>query len=207
MNFMQLFHDGGGFMWPILLTWVFGIAISLERGWTLSRASVNTRKFLTDIKNALREGGIDAAAEKCANTRGPVASIFHAGLLRVDRGIEHVEKAIMNAGTIEMAFLEKGMVWLATVISVAPMLGFLGTVWGMVLAFKSIEAANDISPSIVAGGISSALLTTLFGLVVAITIQIVNNYFISRIDSLIVDMEESSVDFVDTLIEMEKSKA
>jgi len=206
MNFLDLFNDGGTFMWPILACLVFGIAVSLERAWTLSRASVNTRKFLASIKKALTEGGIQGATDVCANTRGPVASIFHAGLLRVDRGIEHVEKAIMNAGSIEMAFLEKGLVWLATVISVAPMLGFLGTVWGMVEAFRAIAAANDISPSIVADGISTALLTTMFGLVVAIFIQIVNNYFISRIDQLIVDMEESSVDLVDTLIEMERVK-
>ena len=206
MNFLDLFNDGGTFMWPILVCLIFGIAVSIERGWTLSRASVNTRKFLANIKKALNEGGIQEATDVCANTRGPVASIFHAGLLRVDRGIEHVEKAIMNAGSIEMAFLEKGLVWLATVISVAPMLGFLGTVWGMVEAFRAIAAANDISPSIVADGISTALLTTMFGLVVAIFIQIVNNYFISRIDQLIVDMEESSVDLVDTLIEMERSK-
>jgi biopolymer transport protein ExbB len=206
MNFLDLFNDGGTFMWPILVCLIFGIAVSIERGWTLSRASVNTRKFLANIKKALNEGGIQEATDVCANTRGPVASIFHAGLLRVDRGIEHVEKAIMNAGSIEMAFLEKGLVWLATVISVAPMLGFLGTVWGMVEAFRAIAAANDISPSIVADGISTALLTTMFGLVVAIFIQIVNNYFISRVDQLIVDMEESSVDLVDTLIEMERSK-
>ena len=206
MNFLDLFNDGGTFMWPILICLIFGIAVSIERGWTLSRASVNTRKFLANIKKALNEGGVQEATDVCANTRGPVASIFHAGLLRVDRGIEHVEKAIMNAGSIEMAFLEKGLVWLATVISVAPMLGFLGTVWGMVEAFRAIAAANDISPSIVADGISTALLTTMFGLVVAIFIQIVNNYFISRIDQLIVDMEESSVDLVDTLIEMERGK-
>ena len=206
MNFLDLFNDGGTFMWPILICLIFGIAVSIERGWTLSRASVNTRRFLANIKKALKEGGVQAATDVCANTRGPVASIFHAGLLRVDRGIEHVEKAIMNAGSIEMAFLEKGLVWLATVISVAPMLGFLGTVWGMVEAFRAIAAANDISPSIVADGISTALLTTMFGLVVAILIQIINNYFISRIDQLIVDMEESSVDLVDTLIEMERSK-
>ena len=206
MNFLDLFNDGGTFMWPILICLIFGIAVSIERGWTLSRASVNTRKFLANIKKALNEGGVQEATDVCANTRGPVASIFHAGLLRVDRGIEHVEKAIMNAGSIEMAFLEKGLVWLATVISVAPMLGFLGTVWGMVEAFRAIAAANDISPSIVADGISTALLTTMFGLVVAILIQIVNNYFISRVDQLIVDMEESSVDLVDTLIEMERSK-
>lgn len=206
MDLLQLFNKGGFMMWPILVLLIFGIAISLERLWTLSRASINTRKFLGTIKNALSEGGVEAATEVCANTRGPVASIFHAGLLRVDRGIEHVEKAIMNAGTIEMAFLEKGLVWLATIVSIAPMLGFLGTVWGMIEAFNAIEKANDISPSIVAGGISVALLTTLFGLIVAIITQFFNNFFVSRVDKLIVDMEESSVDFVDTLIEMERKK-
>lgn len=204
MNLLERFNAGGFFMWPILACLVLGIAISLERLWTLSRASVNTRKFLATIKKALGEGGVKAATDVCANTRGPVASIFHAGLLRVDRGIEHVEKAIMNAGSIEMAFLEKGLVWLALFISLAPMLGFLGTVQGMILAFDAIAIANDISPAIVANGISVALLTTLFGLVVAIIIQTAHNYFVSRIDKLIIDMEESSVDFVDTLIEMEK---
>ena len=206
MNFLDMFNKGGGFMYPILALLIFGLAISLERFWTLSRASVNTRKFLATIKKALQEGGVEAASEVCANTRGPVASIFHAGLLRADRGIEHVEKAIMNAGSIEMAFLEKGLVWLGTVISTAPMFGFLGTVWGMILAFEDIAKANDISPTIVADGISTALLTTLFGLIVAIIIQVLNNYFISRVDAIIVDMEESSVDFVDTLIESEKAK-
>jgi biopolymer transport protein ExbB len=204
MNLLEMFNDGGGFMWPILALLVFGLAISIERFWTLSRASVNTRQFLAKIKKALNEGGVPAATEVCANTRGPIASIFHAGLMRVDRGVEHVEKAIMNAGSIEMAFLEKGLVWLGTVISVAPMLGFLGTVWGMILAFKAIAQAGDVSPTVVASGISTALLTTLFGLIVAIIIQVFNNYFISRVDNLIVDMEESSVDFVDTLIEMDR---
>jgi biopolymer transport protein ExbB len=203
---IELFVKGGGMMWPILAFLIIGLAISIERLWTLTRASVNTRAFLIKIQTALKEGGADAAAEVCSNTRGPVASIFHAGLLRVERGVEHVEKAIMNAGSIEMAFLERGLVWLSTVVSIAPMLGFTGTVWGMVIAFREIEAANDISPSIVAGGISVALLTTLFGLIVAIIIQTAHNYFVSKIDRLIIDMEESSVEFVDSLVEMEKVK-
>jgi biopolymer transport protein ExbB len=161
---------------------------------------------MAKIQTALKEGGVDAAREVCENTRGPVASIFHAGLSRVDHGLEQVEKSIMNAGSIEMAFLEKGLVWLATVISVAPMLGFTGTVWGMIQAFDDIAAANDISPTIVANGISVALLTTMFGLIVAIIIQFFHNIFVSRIDNLIIDMEESSVELVDTLIELEKGK-
>jgi len=203
---VELYLKGGLVMWPILFFFILGLTISLERAWNLSRASINTRKFMDKIQTALKEGGVDAAKEVCENTRGPVASIFHAGLSRVDQGIDQVEKAIMNAGSIEMAFLEKGLVWLATVISVAPMLGFTGTVWGMVQAFDDIAAANDISPTIVANGISVALLTTLFGLIVAIIIQFFHNLFVSRIDKLIIDMEESSVELVDTLIDIEKAK-
>lgn len=202
MNLLQIYIDGGNMMHAILVCLIIGLAFSIERLFTLSMASINNRKFLAKIKQALNEGGVEAATEVCANTRGPVASIFHAGLLRVDRGIEHVEKAIMNAGSIEMAFLEKNLIWLATIIAVAPMLGFLGTVWGMIQSFDSIKKANDISPAIVAGGISVALITTMFGLVVAIIIQTLHNYFISRIDKLIVDMEESSTELVDSLIEM-----
>jgi len=201
---VQMFNDGGGFMWPILILLVLGLMISLERLWTLTRASVNTRKFLTRVREALTEGGIQQAIDVCENTRGPVASIFHAGLMRSERGVDQVEKSISNAGTIEMAFLERGLVWLATVISLAPMLGFTGTVWGMIQAFDAIKEANDISPAIVAGGISVALLTTAFGLVVAIIIQTAHNFFVSRIDKLIIDMEESSNELVDVLLEIEK---
>lgn len=202
MNLLQIYIDGGGMMHAILACLIIGLGFSIERLITLTMASINNRKFLAKIKQALNEGGVEAATDVCANTRGPVASIFHAGLLRVDRGIEHVEKAIMNAGSIEMAFLEKNLIWLATIIAVAPMLGFLGTVWGMIQSFDSIKKANDISPAIVAGGISVALITTMFGLVVAIIIQTLHNYFVSRIDKLIVDMEESSTELVDSLIEM-----
>lgn len=197
------FNEGGAFMWPILILLIIGIMISLERLISLTRASVNTRKFLAKVKEALASGGVEEALDVCSSTRGPVASIFHAGLLRSKRGVEHVEKAITNAGSIEMAFLERGMIWLATVIAIAPMLGFTGTVVGMIAAFDAIKAANDISPSIVAGGISQALLTTCFGLIVAMIIQVFHNYFVSRIDALIIDMEESSTELVDSLIEME----
>lgn len=197
---VEYFTKGGDFMWPILALFVFGMAISFERFFSLTRASVNTRKFMEKIRNALEEGGIDEAKGVCENTRGPVASIFHAGLMRTEKGIEHVEKAIMNAGSIEMAFLERGLVWLGTVISIAPMLGFTGTVVGMIKAFDDIAAANDISPSIVADGISVALLTTAFGLIVAIIIQLFHNFFISKVDRIVIDMEESSIEFVDVLM-------
>ncbi|MGD9487080.1 MAG: MotA/TolQ/ExbB proton channel family protein [Calditrichaceae bacterium] len=202
---VELFLAGGIFMWPILGLLIIGLAYSLERLWTLTRASVNTRKFLTRLHAALQEGGIEGAAAECEKTTGPVASILHAGLSRADKGLSHVEKAITNAGSIEMAFLERGMVVLTTVIVLAPMLGFTGTVAGMVGAFDAIKKANDISPAIVAGGISQALLTTLFGLVVAMIIQVFYNFFTSRIDKLIIDMEESSVELMDALIEMQDS--
>ncbi|MCH8125930.1 MotA/TolQ/ExbB proton channel family protein [candidate division KSB1 bacterium] len=198
---VELFIKGGGFMWPILFFLIFGLAISIERFISLTRATINTRKFMEKIRSALDEGGIDAAKEVCENTRGPIASIFHAGLMRMDKGIDYVEKAIMNAGSIEMAFLERGLIWLGTVISLAPMLGFTGTVAGMIQSFDAIAVANDISPSIVASGISVALLTTAFGLVVAIIIQLAHNYFVSKVDRIIIDMEESSVTFVDALFE------
>lgn len=201
---VKLFLDGGEFMWPILAIFIVGLAFVIERFWTLTRASVNTRKFLGRIRIALEEGGIAAATEECEKTPGPVASIFHAGLSRADKGLDHVEKAITTAGSLEMAFLERGMIVLSTVIVLAPLLGFTGTVWGMIQAFDAIKVQNDISPAIVASGISQALLTTLFGLIVAMLIQIFNNYFTSRIDKLIIDMEESSVELIEALGEIKK---
>ena len=200
---VQYFLDGGPFMYPILGLLIFGLGFGLERVYTLFRASVNTQKFMSDVRTALHDEGRDKAVEVCSNTRGPVAEVFHAGLSRAHRGIEAVEKGIENAGTIEMAFLEKNMVWLSTVVTLAPMLGFTGTVAGMIQAFDDIKAANDISPAVVAGGISIALLTTLFGLVVAIIIQTFQNFLISRVDKLIIDMEENSVMLIDALVEMD----
>ena len=200
---VELFIKGGIFMWPILILLVVGLGFSIERVITLTKASVNTRKFLARLHVALQEGGVEGAVAECEKTPGPVASILHAGLSRADKGLESVEKSITNAGSIEMAFLERGMVVLSTVIVLAPMVGFTGTVQGMVGAFQQIEAANDISPAIVAGGISQALLTTLFGLVVAMIIQVFYNYFNSRIDKLILDMEESSFELMEALVDME----
>jgi len=201
---VELFLDGGEFMWPILGLLIVGLAFVIERFWTLTRASVNTRKFLAGLHKALEEGGVEAAAAECEKTPGPVASILHAGLSRAHKGLDSVEKSISNAGSIEMAFLERGMIVLSTVIVLAPMLGFTGTVAGMVGAFDAIKKANDISPAIVAGGISQALLTTLFGLIVAMIIQTFYNYFSSRIDKLIIDMEESSVEIMDALVEIQE---
>lgn len=204
---VDLFLQGGPFMYPILACLILGLMFVLERFFTLTRASINRRKFMTNLTKSLDGAGYEEATELCSRTQGPVASVIHAGLLRVNRGIEAMEKAIMSAGTIEMAFLERNLVWISTFISIAPMLGFTGTVAGMVSAFRSIAEANDISPSIVAGGISQALLTTLFGLIVAIILQFFNNYFISRIDKMVLDMEEASVEFVDLMVDKETPEA
>jgi len=200
---VEYFVNGGPFMWPILLSLVFGLAFAGERFYSLIMSSINAQKFFEDVNNTLDNEGVEATLELCEKTNGPVAEIFHAGLSRVHRGIEEVEKAIQNAGSIEMSFLEKNMIWLNAVITIAPMLGFTGTVAGMVNAFDAIAAADDISPAVVAGGISQALLTTAFGLIVAMIIQIFQNIFVSRIDKLVLDMEENSIKLVDHLYEME----
>ncbi len=202
----EKYNAGGLFMHPILACLILGLAFSIERFWTLTRANINTKSFLVGVKKAMDEGGTDAAKEYCANTRGPIASVFHAGLLRSDEGIEAAEKAIVAYGGIEMSFLERGLIWISTFISIAPMLGFTGTVQGMIEAFDAIKEANQISPSIVAGGIAVALLTTLFGLVVAMILQVLYNYFVSRIDKIVVEMEESSVELIDTLVSFNQKK-
>lgn len=204
---VQRFNEGGEFMWPVLICLILGLAIAFERIITLNRADINTRQFLLDVKKALDEGGISAAEEVCANTRGPVASVFQAGLLRADEGIDAVEKAVMSYGSIEMSFLERGLVWLSLFISIAPMLGFTGTVIGMVEAFDAIEQAGDISPSLVAGGIKVALLTTLFGLIVAIILQLFYNYATSKIDRLVAEMEEASIELIDSLVLMKAGRS
>ena len=189
---VQYFIDGGPFMWPILIALVFGLGFALERAYSLVMSSINSQKFFTEVSGILQNKGVDTAIELCNDTRGPVAEIFHAGLLRTNRGLEEVEKAIQNAGSLEMAFLEKNMIWLNTVITVAPMIGFTGTVVGMIGAFDAIKAANDISPAVVAGGISVALLTTAFGLVVAVILQIFQNAVLYIIDNQIVTLQKST---------------
>jgi biopolymer transport protein ExbB len=198
------FEAGGGFMWPILASLALGLGFCFERLWTLSRSKTNTKKFIVNVKRSLDEGGIEGAKELCANTRGPVASVFYAGLLRADEGLDAAEKAIIAYGGIEMGFLERNMIWISTFITIAPMLGFTGTVQGMVTAFDSIKEAAQISPAIVADGISIALLTTLFGLVVAMFLQVFYNYLISVIDRLVSDMEEASVELIDALYEIKQ---
>ena len=203
---VHYFLEGGAFMWPILLTLIFGLGFVIERAYSLMMSAVDSDVFFDTISESIKENGPESAVQVCSETEGPVAAIFHAGLTKMNRGIEEVEKAIQNAGAIEMAFLEKNMIWLNAVITIAPMLGFTGTVVGMIAAFDAIKAANDISPAVVAGGISQALLTTAFGLVVAMIIQTFQNVFVARIDKLVLDMEEQSIKIMDHLQELDSKK-
>jgi len=196
---VDFFVQGGGFMWPILIALLFGLAIIGERAYSLINSSSDTDQFFEEVKTIYSDSGKEQAIEFCENSPGPVASIFYAGLSKIEKTKEEVEKAVQNAGGLEMAFLEKNMIWINSVITIAPMLGFTGTVVGMIKAFEDIKMANDISPAVVAGGISQALLTTAFGLIVAMIMQVAQNFFVSMIDKLILDMEEQSIKIVEYL--------
>ena len=196
----QKFIEGGaGFMGIVVLTLIFGLAIAIERILTLNFSSTNTKKLLSSVEEALEQGGIEAAKEVCRNTRGPVASIFYQGLDRSSEGIEIVEKSVVAYGGVQTSLLEKNLSWLALFIALAPMLGFMGTVIGMIAAFDAIKIAGDISPSLVAGGISQALITTVTGLIVAMILQILYNYCVAKIDSIVNDMEDASISLIDML--------
>lgn len=187
-------------MTPVLICLILGLAVALERIITLNLSTTNTKKLLIKVEDALESGGVEAAKDLTKSTKGPVASIFTQGLMRYSEGIEMVEKSIISYGSVEMGRLEKGLIWISLFISLAPMLGFMGTVIGMIGAFDSIEAAGDISPSLVAGGIKIALLTTVAGLIVAIILQLFYNYCVAKIDSLVNDMEDASIALVDILV-------
>ena len=211
LNFHQQikekFIEGGwAFMGIILLCLIIGLAISIERIIVLNLSTTSTRKLLANVEDALNQGGIDGAMEVTKNTKGPVASIFTQGLLRMTEGIEMVEKSIIAYGSVEMGRLEKGLVWISLFISLAPMLGFMGTVIGMIGAFDAIEAAGDISPQIVARGIKVALLTTVAGLIVGVILQLFYNYLVSKIDAMVNDMEDASISLVDMLVQHKLSK-
>lgn len=189
MTLLQLFKDGGIFMWPLLACSIFGLAVILVKFVTLRMAKVRTERFLERVTTLVREGQVDHAIDLCANTRGPVASILLAGLHLYEEGATtRTDQAIAHAGRIEMAFLEKGLVVLSTVASVAPLIGFLGTVAGMIIAFGAIAAAGDVDARLVAGGIKVALITTAAGLIIAIPVNMAHNWFVSQIDGLVVDM-------------------
>lgn len=196
----QKFIDGGpAFMGVVLLSLIFGLAVSIERIIYLNLSTTNTNKLLKKVENALEEGGIESAKEVCRNTRGPVASIFYQGLDRADEGVDVAEKSVVSYGSVQAGLLEQGLTWISLFIAIAPMLGFLGTVIGMIQAFENIEAAGTISPSVVAGGISVALITTASGLIVAVILQLFYNYIVSKIDSIVNDMEDASISLVDLI--------
>ncbi len=198
---VEFFVRGRLFMWPLLVCAVVGLAVIFERLFTLQRAHTNTRHLMTAIIDSLKSEGVVAAQEICMRTRGPIAAILHAGLSKVDKGPAAVEKAIESSGAIEMAFLQRGLLILATVANIAPLLGFLGTVSGMIHAFEAIAAAEQVSAKVVASGIAEALITTLAGLMIAIPVQAMYNYFVSRIDTFVIEMEESSIELLDALTE------
>ncbi len=196
----RLFIEGGaGFMGIILLCLILGLAIAIERIIYLNLATTNTEKLLIKVEQALKEGGVDAAKEICRNTRGPVASIFYQGLDRAHEGVEMAEKSVVAYGGVQMGLLEKNLSWISLFIAVAPMLGFLGTVIGMIAAFDAIEQAGTVSATIVAGGIKVALITTVTGLIVAIILQVFYNYLLSKIDGISNQMEDSSISLIDML--------
>jgi len=189
---VQLFLDGGGFMWPILIVFIFGLAFVIERIYHLLKGLTTDLSFAESLSNIILEKGIDSAKSECEGKLGPVANLCSAALERADRGVKEAEKSLDQAGAVEMASLEKNMTWISLSIAIAPMFGFLGTVWGMIEAFNDIKMANDISPAVVAGGISVALLTTAFGLVVALVLQLLQNTVMYIIDNQIVTLQRSS---------------
>tara|TARA_B100000401_G_scaffold406061_1_gene321361 strand:- start:33 stop:863 length:831 start_codon:yes stop_codon:yes gene_type:complete len=196
----KFIEGGAGFMGIVLLTLILGLALCIERILYLHAAgSTNNEELLTSIEDALKKGGVEKAKEICKKTRGPVASIFYQGLERSNNGIDAVEKSIISYGSVQMGLLERGTTWISLFIALAPMLGFMGTVIGMIGAFDAIEAAGDISPSLVAGGIKVALLTTVFGLIVAIILQVFYNYIVSKIDDIVNKMEDASIALIDIL--------
>lgn len=203
---VKIIEGGPMFMGVVILCLILGLALCFERIIYLNLASTNTNKLLVKVEDALNEGGVEAAKEVCRNTRGPVASIFYQGLDRYDSGIDVVEKSVVSYGSVQMGRLENGLTWIALFIALAPMLGFMGTVIGMIGAFDAIEAAGDINPSLVAGGIKVALITTVTGLIVAMILQVFYNYIIGKIDSLVNSMEDASISLIDILVDYQAKK-
>ena len=203
---IKFIEGGATFMSFVLLCLILGLAVVIERIIYLNLSSINTKKFIKEVENALETGGIEAAKEVSRNTRGPVASIYYQGLDRYDEGLDVVEKSVTSYGSVQTGLLEKGISWVSLFISIAPMLGFLGTVIGMIIAFDSIQVMGDISPAAVAGGIKIALITTVAGLIVAIILQLFYNYIISKIDTIVNNMEDASITLLDILLKYNLKK-
>ena len=204
---MQKFLEGGwGWMLPILIALVLGLAIAIERILYLAFSSINTKKFMAQVEAALANGGVEAAKEVCRNTRGPIASIFTQAFIRLADGqsLEEVEKSVVSYGGVEASKMEQNLSWISLFIAIAPSLGFLGTVIGMIQAFDAIMVAGDMSPAVVAGGMKVALITTVGGLIVAVILQIFFNYILSQVESLTIDMEDASISLMDILVKYQK---
>lgn len=202
----RFIQGGPGFMGIVLLCLILGLAIAIERIIYLNLSTTNSKKLIKEVEDALKSGGVNAAKEVCRNTAGPVASIFYQGLDRIDHGVESAEKAVVSYGGVQMGQLERNVSWISLFIALAPMLGFMGTVIGMIQAFDKIEAAGNMDASLVAGGIKVALLTTVFGLIVAMILQVFYNYIVAKIDSIVNDMEDASISLVDILVDYKNKK-
>ena len=197
---MQKFLEGGwAWMLPVLVCLVIGLAVAIERMLYLSFSNINTKKFIEKFEETLNAEGVEAAKDYCRKQRGPIASIYYQGLMRYDQGIEAVEKAVVSYGSVQQGHMESGLSWMSLFIALAPSLGFMGTVVGMIQAFDDIQAQATISPAVVAGGIKVALLTTLLGLISAVILQIFFNYILSQIESQVVKMEDTSISLIDML--------
>ncbi|MBQ0082736.1 MAG: MotA/TolQ/ExbB proton channel family protein [Paludibacteraceae bacterium] len=200
----KFIEGGAGFMATVVFCLIFGLALCIERIIYLNLSAINTGKLLKAVDEAWDKGGVKSAMEVCRNTRGPVASIFYQGLSRYEEGVDVVEKTVASYGSVQLGLLEKNLSWISLFIALAPMLGFMGTVIGMIEAFDKIQQAGDISATVVAGGIKVALLTTVLGLIVAIILQIFYNYILSRIDALTNEMEDSSISLLDIVVKHSK---
>ena len=200
----QYIDGGWGFMTLVLICLVLGLALSIERIIYLTLSTSNTKKLLAELETALNNGGVEKAKELCRNTRGPVASIFYQGLMRFNDGLDEVEKAMISYGSVMNGNLSSGTSWITLCIALGPNLGFFGTVIGMVQAFDAIAAAGDISPTIVASGMKVALLTTVFGLITAMVLQVAYNFILNKIEGILNDMEDSTITFMDILNEYSK---
>ena len=202
----KFIEGGAGFMAATLLCLVFGLALCIERIIYLSLSKTNTKALLAEVEKALKNGGIEAALEVCRNTRGPVASIFYQGLSRYSEGVDVVEKTVASYGGVQLGLLEKNLSWISLFISIAPSLGFLGTIIGMIQAFDKIQQVGDISATVVAGGIKVALLTTLLGLIIAIILQVFYNYILSLVEGLVNEMEDASISLLDLVVEYDAAQ-
>ena len=204
----KFIEGGAGFMALVIACLILGLALCIERILYLGFSKTNTKKLLAKIEEALANGGVAAAKDVCANTRGPIASIFTQAFIRLADGqsLEEVEKSVVSYGGVEASKMEQNLSWISLFIAIAPSLGFLGTVIGMIQAFDAIQVAGDMSPNVVAGGMKVALITTVGGLIVAVILQIFYNYILSQVESLTIDMEDASISLMDILVKYQDNK-